>query len=150
MPLSIDNYLARLETCLREDFNTDGTNLAEQLVQFTPIVPAELSGELHALAEQAQAINTSGNPDAALAWVFHCGQIYQRLQALKYALAEETLGQVSLDGRPPLDLEITDVDAVARFIAWRDRVFQKVADFTLKALLVFVGLLFLGLVLGIL
>lgn len=151
MPLSIENYLARLETCLREDFNAEGANLAEQLNQLTPTLPAELSAELQALAEQAQVIGTtSDDTDAALDWAFRCGEIYQRLQALKYTLAEETLGQVSLDGQPPLNLEITDVDAITRFIAWRDRVFQKIAEFTLKALLVFVGLLFLGLVLGIL
>jgi hypothetical protein len=151
MHLSIKNYLAHLETCLREDFNAEGANLTEQLAQLTPTVPAELSAELHALAEEARLIGkSSDNPDTALAWTFRCGQIYQRLQALKYTLAEETLGQVSLDGQPPLNLEITDVDAITRFIAWRDRVFQKIADFTLKALLVFVGLLFLGLMLGIL
>jgi hypothetical protein len=56
---------------------------------------------------------------------------------------------IGLDSVTAEPLAQAQSDQLSRFIASRDRLFRKTADFTLKILLTGLGLLFLGLLLGI-
>ena len=53
-------------------------------------------------------------------------------------------GFLDPDGTPPLELDKSDLDAIARFVSLRDQFLRTVADYTLKFLLVSVILLVLG------
>ena len=61
-------------------------------------------------------------------------------------LENVVMGPDSVTATP---LESSEIEPLARLIEVRDRVFRKVADFTLKALLVGLALLMAGLVFGL-
>jgi hypothetical protein len=82
-------------------------------------------------------------------FVFRCGQAFERLESFRQIRAAENLVFVPLNGSPPEEPEKTDLDAIARFVAARDRLLKAVASFTLKFLLVLAGLLILGMLIGL-
>ncbi|NDE35780.1 MAG: hypothetical protein EB012_13200 [Gammaproteobacteria bacterium] len=58
-------------------------------------------------------------------------------------------GLINLDGVRTASLEIPESERISRFIALRDQLFRKVADVTLKVMLILLALLILGLLVGI-
>lgn len=84
-------------------------------------------------------------------FLLDCGAYIERLKHYReMEFAATAAATVSHDGILPEPLEADDLDAIAKFITWRDRIFRRVADYTLKGLVV-CGILFIvGLVFGIL
>lgn len=139
-------YLKKLEDMLANDFAATGDTLAEKLASIRSKLPDELAGGLESLAEHAPS-GESVEEEARL--VFRCGQMAEQLRGVLLAQAAESLAAVHPDGLNTEELAPTDLDAVARFMAARDRFMRAVASFTLKALLILLGLLIIGLALGI-
>lgn len=92
---------------------------------------------------------TSETPADAAELIFRCGQVFERLESLRRSRIADSLSFATADGSLPDDLEMTELDAIARFVAARDRFMKAVANFTLKFLLLLVGLLVLGMLIGV-
>jgi hypothetical protein len=80
---------------------------------------------------------------------FTCGLVFEKLQALTLAQMEVEHAIIGLESVAAGPLAQAQSDQLSRFIAARNRLFRKTADITLKILLAGLGLLFLGLLLGI-
>ncbi len=145
MNQSLAPYVENLENLLEADFAATGNNLNEKIDSVRSDLPEDVVTDIDTIAAAASMNNI---PDLA-DLLFRCGQATQRLEVLRRSRAADNVVAAHPEGISPDELENTDLDAVARFIAARDKVMRFVADFTLKALLVIVGLLVLGLVLGI-
>lgn len=139
-------YLRNLESILENDFSATGDNLSEKLASIRLKLPDDLAAGIEELI--AGSRSSPAEADWA-ALIFRCGQLSQRLEGLRQAWAAENVVSAHPAGIAPEELESTDLDAIARFIAARDRVMRVIADFTLKALLIILGLLIAGLALGI-
>jgi hypothetical protein len=146
----VDVAIARLDTLLAEDYGAKGGSLAERIRGLTAVLPADTRKRLLDLAAQGESLARMGAGEQALAgFVFDCGVAYEQVDFLRKAQLAEDLGLVEMNGLPPAELERSDLDAMARFIAARDRLVAKVAGLTLKAF-AFMGALFIiGLVLGV-
>lgn len=146
----VDAALARLDTLLAEDYGAKGSSLAERIRGLTAVLPADTRKRLLDLAAQGESLARTGAGEQALAeFVFDCGVAYEQVDFLRKAQLAEDLGLVEMNGLPPAELERSDLDAMARFIAARDRLVAKVAGFTLKALAVMGALFIIGLVFGV-
>lgn len=143
---SVKVYLQKLENLLDSDFSAEGGNLTEKLDSVGTGLPDELQVFLRDIAERAVRANQS--EDFADLF-FRFGQAAEQLRALRQNRAAESVASLRTDGLSPAQLEKTELDAIARFLAARDRVMRTVADFTLKALLILIGLLILGLLFGV-
>jgi hypothetical protein len=144
-------YLHRLENQLDNDFAAQGDNLAAKTGSIRSLLPDELHALLRDIDTRATQLKLSARNDGAgLAdFAFHCGRAGEQLKALRQNRAAESVAALQINGLPPDGIEKTELDAVARFIAARDRILRVVADFTLKVLLILVGLLILAVVLGL-
>ncbi|QJD30895.1 hypothetical protein [Methylococcus geothermalis] len=146
----VDASLARLDTLLAEDYGAKGQGLADRIRGLTAVLPADTRKRLLDLVAQGESLARTGAGERALAeFVFDCGVAYERVDFLRKAQLAEDLGLVGMNGLPPAELERSDLDAMARFIAARDRLVAKVASFTLKALAVMGALFVIGLVFGV-
>ncbi len=139
-------YLKKLEDMLAHDFAATGDTLAEKLASIRSKLPDQLAADLESLAGHAP---TGDNDDEVAGLVFRCGQLAEQLRGVLLAQAAENLAAAHPGGLDTEELAPADLDAVARFMAARDRFMRAVANFTLKALLIIVGLLIIGLALGI-
>lgn len=140
-------YTQELENFLATDFAATGSSLAEKISSIEGSLPTELREALREIVRRSH--RTDETQTELMELVFRCGQAFERLQSLRRSRIVDSLTFVTADGSPPDDLEKTDLDAVARFVAARDRFMKAVADFTLKFLLVLSGLLILGVLIGL-
>lgn len=140
------HYLKKLEDMLVSDFAATGESLSEKLASIRNKLPDELAAGIENLA---QTRLDDSDPEADTGFVFRCGQLAEQLRAVLLAQAAESVASAHPDGLNTADLAPADLDAVARFMAARDRFMRAVANFTLKALLISAGLLIVGLALGI-
>jgi hypothetical protein len=143
--------LARLSDLLARQFGATAPEFARQVQAAEDQLPEELARALEELAATAARLRVAASVEAErLAdFGFRCGQVYEQLEVfrrLELELENVRLGPASIEASP---LQGAQVERLARFIEVRDRIFRKVADFTLKALLVGLGLLTLGLILGL-
>jgi len=91
----------------------------------------------------------SGAPEPMADFIFQCGRAYERLNSFRQnQIASEALA-VGPDGIAPEPLEQQQIDALERLIKARDRIFRRVADFTLKSLLVLFGLFVIAFLIGL-
>ena len=145
MNQALTPYIDNLENLLEGDFAATGNSLKEKIDSVRSELPEDLVTAIEGIATAASAGDTTDVADL----LFRCGQATQSLELLRQSRAADSVLAAHPEGMPPEELENSDLDAVARFIAARDRFVRAVANFTLKALLVVVGLLVVGLVLGI-
>lgn len=147
---TVDTCLAKIETLLLSDYSAKGETLEDKIRNLAAVLPADTRKRLLELAAQGRALAGSAAGEGALAeFVFDCGVVYEQVDFLRKAQLAESLGLVDMSGLPPAELERSDLDTMARFIAARDRLVDKVARFTLKALAVMGALFILGLIFGI-
>jgi hypothetical protein len=143
-------YTQKLESLLASDFSAQGHDLEAKARSVEAGLPDELRDFLQEIARLGRQLHQSREPDAeVMDFVFRCGQAFERLEALRQIRAAENLAFIPLDGSPPEEPGKTELDAVARFVAARDRLLKAVANFTLKLLLILAGLLILGMLIGL-
>lgn len=141
-------YAQKLEDLLVRDFAANGRDVTETIGSIEASLPPELRDFLQEIAGRSRRLNRSREPSKDGAeLIFRCGQALERLESLKQRRAEESLA--SLPGASPDEVDQTDLDAIARVLAARDRILQTAANYALKFLLVLVGLLILGVLIGL-
>ena len=144
------HYIQKLEYLLARDFSAKGHDLEAKVTSIAAALPDELRDFLQGTALLGRRLHQSGEPNReVMDFVFRCGQAFERLESFRQIRAAENLVFVPLNGSPPEEPEKTDLDAIARFVAARDRLLKAVASFTLKFLLVLAGLLILGMLIGL-
>ena len=147
--LLIDKSLAKLEELIAREFGASGPDFAGRAKTAAAQLPDELAAALRELSGQAEPLRSESDPERLADFVFRCGDLYARLSAyeqVRMELENVVMGPDSVTATP---LESSEIEPLARLIEVRDRVFRKVADFTLKALLVGLALLMAGLVFGL-
>lgn len=140
-------FIQRFDALLAEGFAVDGDGLATKIRKVRNELPVDLLDFLQNLAQSNEVTEECGADD--LEFAFQCGQAYERLDNLVQSRLTANIVFHAPDGTPPLELEKSDLDSLARFVHMRDRLLRTVADYTLKFLLVSVILLVLGLSLGL-
>jgi len=148
---TIQIYLRKLNNQLDSDFAAQGDDLATRIGSIRSLLPDALLTLLRDIDTRATQLSLSPREDSAsLAdFIFRCGLASEQLETLRQNRAAESVAAFQTNGLPPAEFEKPELDAIAHFIAVRDRLLRKVADFTLKAMLILLGLLILGLVLGV-
>lgn len=141
-------YLKNLEISLERDLSATGNSLQEKLSSIRANIPDDLADKIEMVAAFSDRLNSEDSADWAN-MIFRCGQVAQQLEDLRRERAADDVMSAHPAGAAPTQMESADLDAVARFIAARDRLMRVVADFTLKALLLIVTLLVAGLALGV-
>lgn len=141
--------LAKLDELLVQDFQAQGANFAERAVHAAPRLPQESAQALAELADPASRPADTADPARLAEFVFRCGRVYEQLHAFWLVEMEMENTRVDFDRVETTPLQPAQADLLARFVETRDRLFRQVADFTLKAILVILGLLVLGLLLGL-
>ena len=140
------DLIGKLEALLAEGFAAEGEGLEAKLRKLGGELPDDLRESLGQLAKESADLDG----EAVIPFAFRCGQIHERLETLAQNRLAAHIAFLGPDGTPPpLELEKNDLDAIARFVKWRDQFIKTVADYTLKFLLVSVILLVLGLSLGL-
>lgn len=143
--------LARLDEAL---WDLPGVNASDPQgirAEAEALLPEDLAQKLCALLNTVKTLELSEAPDARALGetVFALGQLYFEIVALSRAQAEIESAWIGGDRVNPRALEGQQPEQIQKFLALRDRIFRKVADFTLKALLALFGLLVILLVLGL-
>jgi hypothetical protein len=147
---NIDACLAKLNELLTRHFHAEAPDFAGKAKTAASQLPNELAQALAELVEARAVLEKTGpESERFMDFAFQCGCVYERLDAhrrIEMEMENVVIGPESVAANP---LQSSQVEPLARFIEVRDRLFRKVADFTLKALLVVLGLLTLGLMLGL-
>jgi hypothetical protein len=148
---SIDSCLVKLGELLTQQFHAEAPDFAGKVKTAAPQLPNELAQALAELvAMQAMLDKAPGpEPERFMDFAFQCGRVYEQLDAhrrIEMEMENAVIGPESVAASP---LQSSQIEPLARFLEVRDRLFRKVADFTLKALIISLGLLVLGLVLGL-
>jgi hypothetical protein len=148
---TIQPYLGRLEHLLDSHFAAHGDDLTARIDSIRSLLPDDLLALLQDIDKCATQLKLSAQDDsAALAdFLFRCGLACEQLETLSQNRAAQSIAALQPDGLPPDEPDETELDAIARFIAARDRILRTVADYTLKALLILLGLFILALVIGL-
>lgn len=142
--------LEPLKKLLATHFQGRGEDFRDLLASVEGQLPDKLREDLEELAGRADLLSeVSRDSEALLSFVFRCGQLHERLDALRLDRALGRLGFVHADDLPVEHLDKADLDAFARFAAARDRLLKTVADYTLKFLVVSAVLLMVGLSFGL-
>lgn len=115
------------------------------------LLPEDLGERLKTLLDRVKALEDSHsqNPRDLGNTVFELGQFHAEIRALSHAQAEiesALIGSASVNPRP---LEGQQPEQIRKFLALRDQLFRKVADFTLKLLLGLFALLLILLLTGL-
>jgi hypothetical protein len=147
----LDASLSRLDDLLASQFNAAAPDFAGKAKSAAAELPEDIAQPLLELAGTYGSLRAQAEPSpAALAdFAFRCGEVYRSLEnhrQIQMELENVVVGSESVSANP---LQNSQVEPLARFVEARDRIFRKVADFTLKALLIGLGLLTLGLFLGL-
>lgn len=147
----LDSSVSRFNDLLTGPFGTPKTDFPGMAKSAGAELPEDLDRALRELAANYGSLQAQPDPaPTALAdFAFRCGEVYSKLEnhrQIQMELENVVVGPESVSANP---LQSAQVEPLARFIEARDRIFRKVADFTLKALLIGLGLLTLGLFLGL-
>jgi hypothetical protein len=143
---------AGLDALLAERFHLGLADLTRQTLQSTgPALPVELVQALAELAETQDRLKSdpAADPARLASYAFRCGQVHEQVRAWLRIEMEVENARIGLDSVEPSPLQAGQADLMARFVETRDQMFRQVADFTLKALLISLGLLTVGLILGL-
>lgn len=149
--LLIDLGLAKLDELLVREFGASGSDFAGKVKAAAQVLPEELAAALRDLGQEGDRMRAEPgqSPERLAEFTFRCGELHAQLLAfgqVRMELENVVMGPDRVIATP---LQASEVEPLARLIEVRDRVFRRVADFTLKALLVGLALLTLGLVFGL-
>lgn len=148
----IESSLQALDDILIRSLGATAATFAARAEQAAATLTDDVAQPLRAIAGLHDRLSASPTPDPRLAgeFCFACGVLHEKLGALLQTRMELESAIVGPDTVSTTPLQRSQSDQLTRFIEARDRLFRKVADLTLKFLLIGLGLLTLGLVLGIL
>ena len=148
----IETSLQSLDSLLVRDLGVTASHFAARAEQAADNLPDELAQPLRAIAalHGRLASGTEPNPRLAGEFCFACGALHEKLSTLTQTRMELESAIVGPDSVSTTPLQRPQSDQLTRLIETRDRLFRKVADLTLKFLLIGLGLLTLGLLLGLL
>lgn len=143
--------LARLDEALWDLPGVDASDPEGIRKEAEALLPDDLAQKLHTLLKTIRSLEESEAPDAKVLGetVFALGQFHAEILALSRAQAEIESAWIGSDRVDPRALEGQQPQQIQKFLALRDRVFRRVADFTLKLLLALFALLVVLLVLGL-
>ncbi len=149
--LIVDASLAKLNELLAAQFHTDQSDFSSNAHAAASRLPDDLVQPLAGLVETQARLKAAPAVDTEhfVEFAFRCGQVYEQLKAYRQIEMEMENVRMVSGSVEAAQLQASQIEPLARFIEARDRLFRKVADFTLKALLVLLALLTLGLVLGL-
>jgi predicted DNA-binding protein len=150
----IERISSKLAGLLNTQFGASAGDLTEKAQTVAVALPQELGQQLQKLAENLARLGSesereAASPDQLADLAYAAGQICQQLvdhQQVRMELENVKVGPDYVSARA---LQRSEIEPLAKLLVTRDRIFRKVADFTLKALLMAVGLLILGLILGV-
>lgn len=147
----IDAPLGRLDELLVRDFGAPQGDFAAKAERVAEQLPDELGAALVELRRRLTLLRAETEPDFEhLAdFAFRCGELHAGLTAYIQVQMELENVVVGSDRINPTPLAASEVEPLARLVEVRDRLFRKVADFTLKVLLIGLGLMILALVFGL-
>ena len=143
--------LARLDEALWDLPGVDASDPEGIRKEAEALLPDDLALKLHTLLKTIRSLEESEATDAKVLGetVFALGQFHAEILALSRAQAEIESAWIGSDRVDPRALEGQQPQQIQKFLALRDRVFRRVADFTLKLLLALFALLVVLLVLGL-
>ena len=149
--LIIEHGERLVDDLLIRDFGATGASFAARAEQAAQALPDDLAGDLLELARRHAALQSTPEPgpEAAGDFCFRCGGMHEKLRAFQHIQMEIESAIVGPDSIATMPLQASQSDRLAGFVEARDRVFRKVADFTLKFLLIGLGLLAMGLLIGV-
>ena len=155
--MNLDTLVAaserHLDELLTRDLGGTGDDFAGRARRVAENLPEELAQPLNRLLELRHRLRESGarEPDPELVgrYCFACGAAHEKLRAFTQARLEVESAIMRMDSVQTAPLQTGQSDQLSRFLAARDRLFRQVADFTLKFLLIGLGLLVLGLIIGV-
>ena len=128
----------RLKHTLTELLGIQEISFEEQMVQAAERLPDDLSRDTLRLLRELETYEAAKEPI-----------LHEKIRAQSQAQMEIESAIIDLEGVRTASLEIPESERISRFIALRDQLFRKVADVTLKVMLILLALLILGLLLGI-
>lgn len=146
-----DSGLLQLDEILEHDLGITGDNAIERIGNAALILPDELAAPLIKIQKlyPPEAPNALADHWSSGEFWFECGVAHERLRAFVLARMEVESAIMGLESVSTSPLHNSQSAQISRFISARDRLFRKVADATLKFLLIGLGLLTIGLLLGI-
>jgi len=139
----------RLGHTLTELLGIQGIAFEEQMVQAAERLPDDLSRDTLRLLRELKTYEAAPEPLLLGDLLFDMGVLHEKIRAQSQAQMEIESAIIDLDGVKTASLEIPESERISRFIALRDQLFRKVADVTLKVMLILLALLILGLLVGI-
>ncbi len=148
----IESSQRQLDEALTRNLPLKTADFASRITEAAAELPDEFSQSLLRILNLHEGlVSSSGHPDMQHAgeFCFACGAMYEKIQALTLAQMEVENAIIGLDSVSATPLAQAQSEQLSRFIAARDQLFRKTADMTLKILLTGLGLLFLGLIFGI-
>lgn len=147
----LDACLSRLDELLDHQFQTSASDFTGKVNAIAAQLPEEPAQALYEVLGRRAALSAeeAPAPESLADFAFLCGRAYEQLEAWRRIQMEMENVLTGPDSVSATPLQASQVEPLSRFIEARDRIFRKVADFTLKALLIGLGLLILGLVLGL-
>lgn len=140
----------RLKHTLTELLGIQEISFEEQMIQAAERLPDDLSRDTLRLLRELETYEAAKEPLLLGDLLFDMGILHEKIRAQSQAQMEIESAIIDLEGVRTASLEIPESERISRFIALRDQLFRKVADVTLKVMLILLGLLILGLLLGIL
>ena len=150
-PTFLDYGLAQLRDLIAQDFGVEARDFTEQARTVARRLPDDLAQIVAGLEAEWAALREHPDPapERLAGFAFRCGQAHAKLAAFRQVQMELENVVVGPDSLSTAALQAAQVEPLARLVELRDRVFRKVADFTLKALLIGLVLLAVGLFLGV-
>ncbi len=147
----IDTSLRSLDAILIHDLGATTDRFATRAEEVAATLPDEAAQALRAIAAQQASLLAAGanDPQQVGEFCFAAGALHEKLRTLLQTEMELESAIVGPDRVSATPLQRAQSDQLARLLETRDRIFRKVADVTLKFLLIGLGLLVLGLVLGL-
>ena len=139
----------RLKHTLTELLGIQEISFEEQMVQAAERLPDDLSRDTLRLLRELETYEAAKEPLLLGDLLFDMGILHEKIRAQSQAQMEIESAIIDLEGVRTASLEIPESERISRFIALRDQLFRKVADVTLKVMLILLALLILGLLLGI-
>ena len=139
----------RLKHTLTELLGIQEISFEEQMVQAAERLPDDLSRDTLRLLRELETYESANEPILLGDLLFDMGILHEKIRAQSQAQMEIESAIIDLEGVRTASLEIPESERISRFIALRDQLFRKVADVTLKVMLILLALLILGLLLGI-
>ncbi|MDD1650289.1 MAG: hypothetical protein LUO80_07830 [Methylococcaceae bacterium] len=148
----IETSLNALDDILIRSLGATATTFAARAEQVAATLTDDVAQPLRAIAALHARLSANMTPDPRLVgeFCFACGALHEKLGALMQTQMELESAIVGPESISTTPLQRSQSDQLTRLIETRDRLFRKVADLTLKFLLLGLGLLTLGLMLGVL